>query len=145
MTLGIGKILRIVGNVFSLCVFLVAICIIVLWIALALLPHQAPDINVEQLVSRVSVGNQRVEALQSYTDAWFHIVCSPVIDNSVGMHDLFFYGPHDREKAVIINVASRGRGDTYVIVQITHFENYWLGTYPFDDGTCVPSPSLVFQ
>lgn len=98
-----------------------------------------PDPIFEMAQSRVHVGDERNDAIQALSDAWFRAECrSP---NSTVIRDLFFYGPHNLDDVKIVLIVSEEVSDTIQVVFVGGEENYMLHLY--DD--CTPPVSRAFE
>jgi len=98
-----------------------------------------PDQILEIARSRVHVGDERANATQVLSDAWFHTECrSP---DSTTTRDLFFYGPHNRDDATVVLVVSKEVDSKTLVVFVGCEEDYMLHLY--DD--CTPSVSQAFE
>lgn len=98
-----------------------------------------PDPWMEMARSRVRIGDKRDDALQALSDAWFHTECRVV--NSTTIRDLFFYGPHDRDRVEVVLVVSREKNDRTIVTFIGGVENYMLHLYNY----CIPPVSQAFK
>jgi hypothetical protein len=98
-----------------------------------------PDQILEMARSRVHIGDERTNAIQGLSDAWFHTECrSP---DSTTIRDLFFYGPHNRDDVIVVLVVSKEVDNKTLVVFVGCEENYMLHLY--DD--CTPSVSRAFE
>ena len=89
--------------------------------------------------SRVQIGDNRDQAVDALSDAWFHTECR--YPNGV-IIDLFFYGPQDRDKVEVISVKSEEtENNDSQVVFVGQVESYMLHLY----DECVPSPSEAFD
>jgi len=93
----------------------------------------------EMVKSRVRIGDERDNAVRALSDAWFHTECRVV--NSTTIRDLFFYGPHDRDKVKVVLVVSKEKDDRATVTFIGGVENYMLHLYDY----CIPPVSQAFK
>jgi hypothetical protein len=77
---------------------------------------------------QVPIGARREDAIASLDrTSWYHQACP----NRVTVDDLFFYGSHHYDKADVVIVRSEPIGNTYLVYQISSFDeaNAWHSAY----------------
>jgi len=98
-------------------------------------------VDYEALLSRVQEGDERQQALNALSDAWYHSECK-FLDGTV--EDMFFYGPKDRDKVTIVSVSSEPSGGQLIVYQVGTYEGYFLNNPSF--GTlCHPPLQNAFE
>lgn len=108
-----------------------------------LCPVTAATDPVARAQSHVQIGSRRDEAVQILSDAWFHSECRhPSTEfTDEWIEDLFFYGPRDRDRVVIVVVRSETvvNGELEVVL-VGSVEGYMLHLY----DQCEPNPLQPF-
>jgi hypothetical protein len=93
----------------TLCVCLGGIILAATWdivFGTTILGGPSPvDVYFRSVSSRVHVGDDRADAIQALSDAWYHGECD-YLDGTV-IDDIFIFGPHDRDHAVVIEITSK--------------------------------------
>lgn len=95
----------------------------------ALPAREAP--HIEMARSRVRIGDERDEAVQALSDAWYHADCR--YSDGSG-EDLFFYGPRNRDEVNVVLIHSKVVDRKAIVDFIGGVENYMLHLYEH----CVP-------
>ena len=92
-------------------------CVAMATILVMALGMQACDpievVDAVELVSRVAAGDTRDQALERYSDAWFHSYWEWVGPEQNWAADIFFYGPRNRTELTIITVEYRWQQGEY--------------------------------
>ena len=64
---------------------------------------QRERVDYLEILSRVNIGDAREEAIEAFSDAWYHSEC---VFLSGRVEDMFFYGPRELDQVTIIAVGS---------------------------------------
>lgn len=127
------------------CTILLIVCLLTVDFLLGtgiLIPPRAlpaeQDPLLEMAWSRVQIGDERNDAVQVLSDAWFHAECRSA--DSTTIRDLFFYGPHNRDDVKIVLVVSEEVDNTTSVVFVGGVENYMLHLYDH----CIPPLPQAF-
>jgi len=96
-----------------------------------------------EILSRVQEGDDRQQAIEKLSDAWYHTEC-PFSDGAV--EDIFFYGPRDRESVnlIMIGILSEPQGDTLKVTRTGTYESYFLDAPDFGEY-CQPPVQNAFD
>lgn len=97
-----------------------------------------PEDFVTLAKNRVPIGTNRVDALESLSDSWFHTRCQ--LTNEHPILDLFYYGSHDSERVEIILIESIESNGNQTVKFVGSLENYMLHLYDY----CLPDPTSAF-
>jgi hypothetical protein len=94
-----------------------------------------------EILSRIHEGDEREQALQALSDAWYHSECR-FLDGAV--EDLFLYGPKERDSVTIIGILSEPHGERLIVKQAGTYEGYFLDAPDFG-RFCEPPVQNAFE
>lgn len=98
-------------------------------------------VDYEAILSRVQEGDERQQALNALSDAWYHSECK-FLDGAV--EDMFFYGPKNRDKVTIVSVSSEPSGGQLIVYHVGTYEGYFLDNPSFG-ALCEPPLQNAFE
>jgi len=94
-----------------------------------------------EILSRICEGDEREEALEALSDAWYHSECRLLYGD---VEDIFLYGPKERAKVTVISIYSKPRGEGLVVDHTGIYENYFLDASDFGEH-CEPPVQKAFE
>lgn len=116
-------------------------CLLLCGLVISACATREEPVDYKAILSRVHEGDERQQALQALSDAWYHSECTLLYGH---VEDTFLYGPRDRDRVTIIGVYSKPQGGKLVVDHTGVYENYFLDDPDFGEH-CRPPLQKAFE
>lgn len=94
-----------------------------------------------EILDRVNEGDEREQALQALSDAWYHSECR----SPGGMvQDIFLYGGKRPDTVTVIGIFSESTGGRQIVQLTGTYDNYFLDIPDYFEQ-CVPPVMDAFE